>query len=115
MARIKPAVPSRRRRKKILKQTKGFFGTRGARIRQATEALHRAWASAYRDRKVAKRLFRRMWIARIGAAAKMNGISYSRFIHALKKAGIELDRKSLSEIAVRYPDDFARLVAQVKG
>lgn len=110
MARIKPAVPSRRRRKKILNQAKGFRGGRRKLIRNATETLHRAWAFAFRDRKDRKRQFRRLWIARISAAAKINGISYSRLIEALKNTGIELNRKMLSEIAVRRPDDFTRII-----
>lgn len=115
MAHIKPSVPSRRRRKKIFKQAKGFVGGRRKLLRTATEAVHRAWASTYRDRKLTKRLFRRLWIARISAAAKINGLSYSRLINALKKSGVELDRKSLSEIAVRRPEDFARLVDKIRA
>ncbi len=114
MARIKPSVASRRRRKKILKQAKGYVGGRRRLLRTATEALHRAWAYGYRDRKVRKREFRRLWIARISAAAKGNGISYSRLISGLKKSGVELNRKVLSEIAVYHPEDFSRLVEQVR-
>ena len=110
MARAKPAVPSHRRRRKILNQAKGFTGGRRRLLRSATEALHRAWAFAFRDRKFRKRVFRRLWIARISAAAKQNGISYSRLVNGLKKADVALNRKMLSEIAVRRPDDFARLV-----
>lgn len=115
MARIKPAVPSRKRRKKILDQAKGFRGGRRKLIRNATESLRRAWAFAYRDRKTKKRLFRRLWIARISAAAKTNGISYSRLIDGLHKAGVDINRKMLSEIAIRRPDDFSRIVAVAKG
>ena len=114
MARIKPAVPSRRRRKKILNHAKGFTGGRRRLIRNATETLRRAWAFAYRDRKDRKRQFRRLWIARISAAAKMNGISYSRMINGLLKSGVELNRKMLSEIAIKRPDDFARLVEKAR-
>lgn len=110
MARIKPAVPSRARRKKILKQAKGYVGGRRKLIRSATETLRRALAFAYRDRKDRKRQFRRLFIARVSAAAKINGISYSRLIHALKLAEVDLNRKMLSELAVRRPDDFARVV-----
>lgn len=113
MARVTPSVASRQRRKKILKQASGYQGGRHRLLRTATEALHRAWAYGYRDRKVKKRDFRRLWIARVSAAAKMNGTSYSRLIDALKKAGVELDRKVLAEIAVRHPEDFSRLVGQV--
>jgi large subunit ribosomal protein L20 len=113
MARVTPSVASRQRRKKILKQASGYQGGRHRLLRTATEAVHRAWAYGYRDRKVKKRDFRRLWIARVSAAAKMNGTSYSRLIDALKKAGVELDRKVLAEIAVRHPEDFSRLVGQV--
>lgn len=114
MARIKPAVPSRKRRKKILDQAKGFTGGRRKLIRSATETLRRALAFAYRDRKDRKRQFRRLWIARVSAAAKINGISYSRLINALIKANVELNRKMLAELAVRRPDDFARVVEAVR-
>jgi large subunit ribosomal protein L20 len=113
MARSTPSVASRQRRKKILKQASGYVGGRHRLLRTATEALHRAWAYGYRDRKVRKREFRRLWIARISAAAKMNGTSYSRLIDALKKCDAALDRKALAEIAVRHPEDFSRLVGQV--
>lgn len=113
MARSRPSVASRQRRKKILKQASGYVGGRHRLLRTATEALHRAWAYGYRDRKVRKREFRRLWIARISAAAKMNGTSYSRLVDALKKGGADLNRKVLAEIAVRHPEDFARVVAQV--
>jgi large subunit ribosomal protein L20 len=114
VARIKPSVPSRNRRRKILKQTKGYVGGRRRLLRTATEALHRAWAYGFRDRKVRKREFRRLWIARISAGAKQNQISYSRLIDALNKADVQLNRKMLAEIAVRHPDDFARLVDSVR-
>ena len=115
MARIKPSVPSRQRRRKILKQAKGYVGGRRRLLRTATEALHRAWAYSYRDRKVRKREFRRLWIARISAAAKQNQISYSRLINALKRSEVELNRKVLSEIAIHHPEDFSRLVDQVRS
>ena len=114
MARAKPAVASRQRRKKILKQTKGFQGGRRRLIRTATEALHRSWAYAYRDRKNRKREFRRLWIARVSAAAKLNGISYSRLIDGLKKSEVQLNRKMLSEIAIRRPDDFAAIADKAR-
>lgn len=114
MARAKPAVASRRRRKKILKQAKGFQGGRRRLIRSATEALHRSWAYAYRDRKNRKREFRRLWIARVSAAAKLNGISYSRLINGLKKSEVTLNRKMLSEIAIRRPDDFAKIADKAR-
>ncbi len=115
MARSRNPVASRKRRKKILKQTKGYWGGRRRLLKAATEALHRAWVYSYRDRKVRKREFRRLWIARISAAAKQNQISYSRLINALKKSGVDLNRKMLSELAIRHPEDFARLVEQVRS
>ena len=114
MARIKPSVASRNRRRKILKQVKGFQGGRRRLLRTATEALHRAWAYAYNDRKLRKREFRALWISRIGAAAKLNRTSYSRLIDTLKKADVQLNRKMLAEIAVRHPEDFGRLVEGVR-
>ena len=114
MARIKPSVASRGRRRKILKQAKGFVGGRRRLVRTATEALHRAWAFSYRDRKVRKREFRSLWIARISAASKQNQTSYSRLVNALKEADVRLNRKMLAEIAVRHPEDFARLVDSVR-
>ncbi|WP_025322848.1 50S ribosomal protein L20 [Deferrisoma camini] len=115
MARSRPSVASRKRRKKVLKQARGFYGARRRTLRAATETLHRAWVYAYRDRKNRKREFRRLWITRIGAAAKMHGTSYSRLTHALKQAGVELNRKMLAEIAVRHPEDFARIVDEVRS
>lgn len=115
MARIKRSVASRKRRKKILNQTKGYVGGRGRLLRSAMETLHRALAYSYRDRKNRKREFRRLWIARISAAAKQNNTSYSKFIGLCKKTNIELDRKSLSEIAARYPEDFTRLTSILKS
>ncbi len=114
MARIKPSVASRRRRNKIMKQAKGYVGGRRKLLRTATEAVHRAWSYAYQHRKLRKREFRRLWIARVGAAARLNQFSYSRLIDALNKAGAGLNRKMLAEIAVYHPEDFARLVAQVR-
>jgi large subunit ribosomal protein L20 len=114
MARVKPSVASRDRRRKILKQTKGFQGGRRRLLRTATEALHRSWAYAYNDRKLRKREFRGLWISRISAAAKLNRISYSRLIDTLKKADVHLNRKMLAEIAVRHPEDFARWVEGVR-
>lgn len=114
MARSRPSVASRQRRKKILKHARGYYGARRRHLRKAIETLHRAWVFSYRDRKNRKREFRRLWIARIGAAAKQNGTSYSRLTHALKTAGVELNRKMLAELAVRHPEDFARLVDEVR-
>lgn len=114
MARIKPSVASRNRRRKILKQTKGFQGGRKRLLRTATEALHRSWAYAYVGRKLRKREYRGLWISRISAAAKLNQISYSRLIDAMKKTDVQLNRKMLAEIAVRHPEDFTRLVEGIR-
>jgi len=111
MSRVKSRVASRRRRKKILKAAKGYWGGRGTLIRSATEAVHRAWAYSYRDRRVRKREFRKLWIARINAATRDEGMTYSRFINGLRKAEIELDRKTLSEMAIWDKEAFARLVS----
>ena len=109
MARTTNAVASRRRRKKILKQAKGYRGARGKSFRSARLNLERAHQYAYRDRRVRKRQFRSLWIIRINAAARMHGLSYSRFMDGLKKAGIELDRKVLADLAVHNPHGFARI------
>lgn len=115
MSRIKRSVNARKRRKKVLKMAKGFFGARSRLFRTATEAVNKAMKYAYRDRRVRKREFRQLWIARINAAASMNGLSYSRLIDGMKKAGIELDRKILAELAVNDPQGFAQVVAIAKG
>jgi large subunit ribosomal protein L20 len=109
MPRTKHSVASRKRKKKVLKQAKGFSGGRGNLYRSAREAVDRAMSYAYRDRRVRKREFRKLWIARINAAARMNGLSYSRFINGLKKSDIEINRKQLSEIAVNDSEGFAKL------
>ncbi len=111
MPRVKRGFKARRRRKRILKHAKGFVGGRSKIYRRAVEAVHRAWAYSYRDRKVRKRDFRRLWITRINAAARQHGLSYGRFMHGLKLAGAELDRKSLAEMAVRDPEGFSAVVA----
>jgi large subunit ribosomal protein L20 len=109
MARATNAVASRKRRKKILKQAKGYRGARGKSLRSARLNLERALQYAYRDRRVRKRQFRSLWITRINAAARMHGLSYSRFMDGLKKAGIELDRKVLADLAIHDPRGFARI------
>ena len=113
MPRVKRGFKARRRRNKVLKLAKGYRGARSRLFKTATEAVDRALKYAYRDRRVRKREFRGLWIVRISAAAKNNGISYSRFIGALKKADIGLDRKVLSEMAVRDPERFTSLVKMV--
>jgi large subunit ribosomal protein L20 len=115
MARIKRSVTSRKKRRKILKMAKGFFGARSRLLRTATEAVHKAMSYAYRDRRGRKREFRQLWIARINAAARLNNISYSRLIDGMKKTGIALDRKIMAELAVNDPTGFAKIVAVAKG
>jgi large subunit ribosomal protein L20 len=109
MARVKKAVKSRQRRKKILDMAKGFRGGRGKLFRSATETVDRALKYAYRDRKVRKRTFRSLWIVRINAAARIYGLSYSRFMNGLKKANVVLDRKALAFLAMTDLPAFAKL------
>jgi large subunit ribosomal protein L20 len=110
MARVTRGFKARRRRNKVLKLAKGFRGGRHRLYKTATEAVDRALGYAYRDRRNKKRDFRRLWIARIGAAAKQNGTSYSKFMGGLKKAGVELDRKVLSNMAILDPNSFSQVV-----
>lgn len=107
--RIKRGFKARRRRKKILKLAKGFRGGRSKLFRTAADSVDKALMYAYRDRRARKRDFRRLWILRINAAAHMNNLSYSKFIHGLKLANIELDRKVLAELAVSDPSGFAQV------
>lgn len=115
MARVKRGITARKKRRKILKLAKGFFGARSRLIRTATEAVNKALKYAYRDRRARKREFRQLWIARINAAARFNNISYSLLINGMKKTGIELDRKILAELAVNDPQGFAQIVVLAKG
>jgi len=115
MARIKRGVTARKKRRKILKMAKGFFGARSRLLRTATEAVNKALSYAYRDRRGRKREFRRLWIARINAAARLNNITYSRLIDGMKKADIVLDRKILADMAVNDPQGFAKVVSLAKG
>ena len=115
MPRAKTGVVRRRRHKKILKQAKGYWGLRSRSFRKAMETLLNAAERSYADRKKKKRDFRRLWLARINAAARQHGMTYSTFIHGLKKAGVEIDRKILADLAVREPEAFAKLVEQAKG
>jgi ribosomal protein L20 len=115
MSRVKRGVTAHKRRRKILKMAKGFFGARSRLIRTATEAVNKAMKYAYRDRRVRKREFRQLWIARINAAARLNNISYSRLVDGMNKVGIELDRKILAELAVNDPQGFAQIVSMAKG
>lgn len=115
MARVKRGSKRRARRKKYLKQTKGFFLTRSKLYQAAQEAANRAQRFAYRDRRNRKRQFRTLWIQRIGAAARNNGMSYSQLMHGLKAAGVEIDRKVLADIAVRDAADFTQLADAAKA
>jgi large subunit ribosomal protein L20 len=115
MPRAKGGAKTRQRRKKILKKAKGYVGGRSRLYRTAAETVLRAGAFAYRDRKAKKRLTRRLWIARINAACRETGMSYSVFISALKKAGVLLDRKILAEMAVRDPAGFSKLAETAKA
>lgn len=115
MPRAKNSVASRRRRKKVLKQAKGYFGARGRLFRTAREAVNRAQAYAYRDRRNRKRDFRRLWIARINAAARLHGLSYSQLMNGLSRADIAVNRKILADLAVRDPGAFASVVEEAKS
>jgi large subunit ribosomal protein L20 len=106
--RVKRSVHARKKRREVLERTKGFRGEANHNYKRAKEALVKAETYAYRDRRNRKRDFRRLWITRINAAAKLNGMSYSQFMHGLKLAGVELDRKVLADIAVRDPETFRR-------
>jgi len=115
MSRVKRGVNARKKKKKVLKMAKGFFGARSRLLRTATEAVNKAMKYAFRDRRARKREFRQLWIARINAAARINNISYSRLVDGMKKTGIELDRKILAELAVNDPQGFAQVVTMAKG
>ena len=115
MPRAKGGPKTRARRKRVLNLAEGFWGAKSKLYRSATEAVDRALKYAYRDRKVRKRDFRKLWIARINAAARLNGLSYSRFIAGLSKNGVALDRKILADLAVNDPAGFARLVETAKS
>lgn len=115
MARVKGAVRTRARHKKILKLAKGYFGAKSKLFRMANQAVMKSLSYAYRDRRAKKRDFRKLWIARINAAARINGLSYSRFISGLKKSGIELNRKVLSDMAINDAAAFAKLAEMAKA
>ncbi len=115
MARVKTGIVRRRRHKKILKMARGFFSARRKHFRKAKEQLERSLVYAFRDRRQKKRDFRRLWITRINAACRLNDISYSRFINALNKANIDLDRKILADMAMNDPEAFAVVVKQAKA
>ncbi len=113
MARVKGGIKARKRHKKVLKRAKGYYSLASRGYKQAIQTNDRALAYAFRDRKVRKREFRSLWTIRINAAARLNGTTYSRLIGGLKKLGIDLDRKSLADMAVRDQSAFSQLVAQV--
>lgn len=115
MARVKRGTKRRARRKKYLKRTKGFFLTKSKLYQSAQEAANRADRYAYRDRRNRKREFRKLWIQRIGAAARLNGLTYARLIHGLRAAGLTLNRKILADLAVRDAHAFAQLAEQAKA
>ena len=115
MARVKKGVNAHKRHKKVLKMAKGFYGSKSTTYRAAKPATMRALRSAYVGRKNKKREYRRLWIARINAAARMNGMSYSRLIDGLKKSGIDINRKMLSEIAINDPAGFTKLCETAKA
>ena len=113
MPRSVNAVASRRRRKKILKSARGYFGARSKVYTVAKNAVEKGWQYAYRDRKNKKRAFRRLWIARINAGARQNGMSYSRFMNRLSENDIQLNRKVLADLAMNNPEDFKKIVEAV--
>ena len=115
MARVKRGVIARARHKKILKQAKGYYGARSRVYRVAFQAVIKAGQYAYRDRRQRKRQFRQLWIARINAAARMNGLSYSKFMYGLKLAGVELNRKVLADMAINDAEGFATLAELAKS
>ena len=114
MARVKRGTKRRARRKKLLKHAKGFFLTKSKLFRSAKEAVNRSLRYSYRDRRTRKRDFRTLWIQRIGAAARNNGLSYSQLIHGLKVGGIDIDRKIMADMAVADAEGFTALVASAK-
>ncbi|MCL6271634.1 50S ribosomal protein L20 [Sansalvadorimonas sp. 2012CJ34-2] len=115
MARVKRGVVARRRHKKVLKLAKGYYGARSRVFRVAKQAVTKAGQYAYRDRRQRKRQFRALWIARINAGARINGMTYSRLIAGLKKANVEIDRKVMADLAVHEKAAFAAIVAQAKA
>ncbi|HWB72128.1 MAG TPA: 50S ribosomal protein L20 [Egibacteraceae bacterium] len=115
MARVKRGVPARKQRRAVLDRARGFRGARSRRYRIANESVLHALRYQYRDRRVRKRDFRKLWIARINAAARREGLSYSRFVNGLKRAEVEVDRKILADLAVRDPEAFSQLVVVAKN
>ncbi len=115
MSRVKRGVAAKKRKNRILREARGYYGARSRLLKTAREAVEKGWKYAYRDRKQRKRQFRGLWIARINAAAREHGLSYSRFMHGLKQAGVEMDRKVLAELAVADPKAFGDLAELAKS
>lgn len=115
MARVKGALRTRARHKKVVKMAKGYFGKKSKLFRVANQAVMKSLSYAYRDRKAKKRNFRQLWITRINAAARINGLSYSKFMNGLKKTGVNLNRKVLAEMAVNDPNGFKELANKIKA
>jgi large subunit ribosomal protein L20 len=115
MARVTNAVARHRKKKRYMRAAKGYWGARSKLWRIAKNAVERGWQYSYRDRKQRKRQFRQLWITRINAAARQHDLSYSRFMNGLKQAGVEVNRKVLSDLAVREPEAFGELVRQAKA
>ena len=113
MPRSNSSVPRHRKHRKLIKQAKGYFGTRKSNYRTAKDAVQKGLQYAYRDRRQKKRVFRKLWIARINAAARLNGMSYSKFIYSLKEKNVALDRKVLADMAVNDPEGFSELVNSI--
>ena len=115
MPRVKRSIHARKKRRKVLEQAKGYRGTKHSSYKRAKEQVNRSLQYAYRDRRVRKREFRRLWITRINAGARRNGLSYNQFMHGLKQADIELNRKVLSDLAISDPEMFSSLAKQAKS
>lgn len=115
MPRVKGGYVARRRRKKVLKLAKGYYGSKHSLFKSANAQVMKSLVYAYRDRRVRKRDFRKLWITRINAAARQNGLSYSKFMHGLKVAGIDINRKMLADLAVNDSSAFAQLATKAKG
>ena len=115
MPRVKRGVAAKKRKNRVLRQAKGYFGARSRLLKTAREAVEKGWKYAYRDRRQRKREFRRLWIARINAAAREHDLSYSRMVHGLKEAGVEVDRKMLAQLAVDDPKAFGDLAELAKS
>jgi large subunit ribosomal protein L20 len=112
--RIKRSINAHKKRRKVMEETEGYRGLKNSSYRRAKEQLLKSYTYAYRDRKVRKREFRRLWITRINAGARLHGLSYNQLIHGLKEANIELDRKILADLAVREPQVFAEIAGKAK-